>query len=267
MAELVSPSPGESFAGGVNQVTRLGETIVRPTGLHGEATRAVLDHLAHKEFAGTPRVLSIDHDAGTETLTFLAGETTDYPLAAAFRTDQALISAARFLRRLHDSVADFDFAAFESWFLPPRHPVEVVCHGDFAPYNCVLRDGEVAGVFDFDTAHPGPRLWDLGYLAYRWVPLTSPDNPDGFGTTSDHARRLALVADAYGTANAVDVLDHAHDRLHAMVQNIGQFAAAGHEAFQRHIAEGHDEIYLRDASYIASNHEALLLPVIGVEDL
>ena len=30
----------------------------------------------------------------------------------------------------------------------------------------------------FDLASPGPRAWDLGQSAYRFVPLTDPDNPD-----------------------------------------------------------------------------------------
>jgi hypothetical protein len=262
-----SPQPDrEKLVGGVNEVTRLGDTVVRPTGAHSNATRAVLDHLERKGFAGAPRVLSIGNVAGTETLTFLHGDTTDYPLKPAFRTDQALISATRLLREFHDALADFDFPTYDSWFLPPLDPIETICHGDFAPYNCVLRDGEVVGVFDFDTAHPGPRLWDLGYLAYRWVPLTSPHNPDGFGTTDEQARRLALVAEAYGSANTANIVENAQQRLLAMVANIRQFAAAGNAAFQRHIADGHDELYLRDAAYIASNRAALL-GTVGFEDL
>ena len=49
--------------------------------------------------------------------------------------------------------------------MPPVEPAEIVIHGDFARYNCVLQDGNVAGVFDFDTAHPAYRLWDVAALA------------------------------------------------------------------------------------------------------
>ena len=44
----------------------------------------------------------------------------------------------------------------------PDHGPDTVVHGDFAPYNCVVRDGLVTGVFGFDIAHPAPRLWDVG---------------------------------------------------------------------------------------------------------
>jgi Phosphotransferase enzyme family len=248
---------GEVLKGGLNVVLRVGTTVIRPTGSHSPGVHAFLQHLERAGFAAAPRMLAFDALAGTETLSFLEGETTDYPLAESFRTDAAVISAARLLRRLHDASIGFEASDY-SWFLPPRSPEEVMCHGDFAPYNCVLHDGEVVGLFDFDTAHPGPRLWDLGYLAYRWVPLVSPLNPDGFGTIADQTRRLPLLCEAYGTDRFDEVLDQAHQRVLAMVDSMRSFAAAGHLGFHRHIDEGHNELYLRDAQYIA-DHRAILL--------
>jgi aminoglycoside phosphotransferase (APT) family kinase protein len=58
-------------------------------------------------------------------------------------------------------------------------PIEVMCHGDFAPYNVTIVDGEAFGIIDFDTLHPGPKMWDIAYAVYRWVPFTNPANPDG----------------------------------------------------------------------------------------
>ena len=249
--------PGEVLKGGLNEVLRVGTTVIRKTGCHSPGVHALLQHLERAGFAAAPRLFAVDVLAGTETLSFLEGETTDYPLAESFRTDLAMISAARLLRRLHDASIGFDASAY-SWFLPPRSPEEVMCHGDFAPYNCVLHDGEIVGLFDFDTAHPGPRLWDLGYLAYRWVPLVSQLNPDGFGTIADQTRRLPLLCEAYGTDCIDEVLDLAHQRVLAMVDSMRSFAAAGHAGFQRHIDEGHDELYLRDAQHIA-DHRAIIL--------
>ncbi|MFJ9374801.1 phosphotransferase [Streptomyces sp. NPDC101455] len=42
-------------------------------------------------------------------------------------------------------------------------PVEVICHGDFAPDNCVFTGEGAVGIVDFDAARPGPgpRAWDL----------------------------------------------------------------------------------------------------------
>jgi hypothetical protein len=247
----------QRLKGGLNEVIRVGATVIRPTGVHSPAVHALLQHLESVGFSGAPRLLSVDADLGLETLSFLDGETTDYPLADSFRTDWAMISAAKLLRQFHDATTGFDGSG-HFWFLPARSPTEVICHGDFAPYNCVIRDGEVVGVFDFDTAHPGPRLWDVGYLAYRWVPLVSPLNLDGFGTLTDQGRRLPLLCAAYGTDRIEEVLDQAHQRVLAMVDTIRSFAAAGHAGFQAHIDEGHDELYLRDARHIADNKAQLL---------
>jgi aminoglycoside phosphotransferase (APT) family kinase protein len=247
----------EALHGGVNQVIRRGETVIRPTAAHSPTVHRLLRHLETAGFQGAPRFISIDPSANTETLSFLVGETSDYPLSASFRSDRAVVSAARLLRQLHDAAASFEHDEHDTWWLAPRQPAETIVHGDFAPYNCVITNGEVTGVFDFDTAHPAPRLWDVGYAAYRWAPLTARLNRDGFGSMAEQVRRLQLFCSAYGTDNVVGVLQQAHDRLLVMVQDMRTWAAAGNEAFQRHLVEGHDETYLRDVAHLAELEESL----------
>ena len=58
-----------------------------------------------------------------------------------------------------------------TWNFPHHEPAEVICHNDVAPYNMTFVDGHVSGLFDFDTASPGRRIWDLAYLAYRLAPF------------------------------------------------------------------------------------------------
>ena len=70
----------EVLRGGVNTVVRRGETIVRPMGRHSAAVHQVLIHLERVGFIEAPRLLAVDHVAHTETLSFLEGETADYPL-------------------------------------------------------------------------------------------------------------------------------------------------------------------------------------------
>lgn len=48
----------------------------------------------------------------------------------------------------------------------------------FRSLPLMFKGGRSTGVIDFDTASPGPRIWDMAYPAYRSIPLTSPDNPD-----------------------------------------------------------------------------------------
>ena len=112
--------------------------------------------------------------------------------------DAVLTAAAQRLAGVHDATVGFDVQA-GAWQLPVHQPVEVICHNDFAPYNLVLDDNHtLAGVIDWDTASPGPRVWDVAYLAYRLVPLSDPANPDGLGSDlSERRRRLVLLCQAY----------------------------------------------------------------------
>ena len=147
----------EELTGGVNRVFRVGGTVVRPMGSYSRAVHHVLAHLERVGFVGVPRLIATDIGLQTETVSFLEGEVADYPLPPTFTSDEAIRSAAVFLRRLHDALATFDIPRGVEWWLPPVEPADIVVHGDFAPYNCVVVDGRVTGVFDFDTAHPAHR--------------------------------------------------------------------------------------------------------------
>lgn len=247
----------ELLRGGVNAVRRVGSTVVRPVGRHTPTVHRLLRHLRDRGFDHAPEALSLDMADGTETLSFLPGEVTNYPLQDSFKTDLVLVAAAEMLRDYHDATSDFAFKPDDSWFISPREPAEVVCHGDFAPYNCVIGPNGTLGVFDFDTAHPAPRLWDVGYAAYRWVPLTDTGGP---ADLDEQRRRLRLFCDAYGAADRLAVLAAATSRLHALVEMMHRLAAEGNEAFAGHIADGHDRLYADHIAYIDQNAATLVRP-------
>jgi Ser/Thr protein kinase RdoA (MazF antagonist) len=242
--------------GGVNEVVRIGDVVRRPAGPWAPLVHALLRHLRDRGFTAAPRPHAITPD-GFEILDYLPGEVSNYPPLPAATTVAALGSAARLLRAYHDATVDFAATAPpDGWQLPAEEPVEVLCHGDFAPYNCVLTGTTVTGMFDFDVAHPGPRVRDVAYAAYRWVPLTSPGNADGFGTTAAQASRLRFFCDSYGLGGAdrAVLLDAVTARLHAMVAFMRARAAAGHTAFAAHLAAGHHTLYLGDADYVRREH-------------
>ncbi|MBO3737576.1 phosphotransferase enzyme family protein [Actinoplanes flavus] len=249
----------EVFAGGVNQVVRVGDTVYRPTGPWSPRVHDLLRHLADGGFSGAPRVHAVTAD-GFEVLDFLPGEVSDYPATPAAASEEALISAAELLRSYHDATAVYARTAPRAgWQEPVVEPVEVICHGDFAPHNCVLAGNRVTGMIDFDHARPGPRMWDVAYAAYRWVPLTAPTNADGFGTTAQQAARLRLFCDRYGLGRAdrTRLIDMVAARLHALVDFMRTRAAAGDEAFAGHLADGHHLLYLGDAAYVRERRSML----------
>lgn len=235
--------------GGVNQVVRVGATVRWPVGPHTPAVHALLRHLARQGHPGSPRVHGLD-ERGREILDHVPGDVPQYPLPAYVTTPAGLRAAAALIRRLHDATTGFTHPG--PWLWPPREPAEVVCHGDIAPYNCVYRDGVPVAFIDFDTAHPGPRVWDVAYAAYRFTPLTDPDGPEGSAPTGEQAARLRIFADAYGLSGPDrDVLAATvAERLTTLVEYMYAQADAGNAAFAGHIAEGHDRLYLGDIAYV-----------------
>ena len=89
------------------RVTRVGETVRRPLRPTSPATHALLDHLEHLGFDGSPRFLGTD-EHGREVLSYIAGEAAILPYPGWALTDDALVSVAELLRRYHDAVASFD---------------------------------------------------------------------------------------------------------------------------------------------------------------
>jgi hypothetical protein len=267
------PLPG----GGMGGAVRVGATVRRAAGPWTPAVQRLLGHLRSRGVA-VPEPLGVD-GRGRDVTGFVPGEVVHYPLPGWFWADEVLDSAARLLRVAHDATTDLvrDPALTAwTWRLPAHEPVEVVCHNDTSPDNLVVADGRVVAMIDWDTASPGPRVWDVAYLAYRLVPLgpagADPD-PGGPGTRGpdpdvrdpdvrdpdvrdpgERARRLRLLCAAYGDLDPAAVLP-------VVVRRLTELAA-----FTRDRADGdaellrHAALYEDDARWVAASTAALLAP-------
>lgn len=193
-----------------------------------ETVAALLRHVRSRGVPGVP--------APGE---WLPGDVPAYPMPGWVWEAGVLDEAARWLRRFHDATLDFPRAGRE-WMLGVRKPAEVICHGDFAPYNMVFSDGRLVGVIDYETAGPAPRAWDLAYLAYRLVPLAAPGNPD-LPARRDADDRLARLCEAYGGADPGEVRALIPQRL----DELATWTTARGGEFVRHAAQ-----YRADASYV-----------------
>jgi aminoglycoside phosphotransferase (APT) family kinase protein len=253
----------ELTGGGTGRVVRVGETVRKPARPWSPAVRVLLQRLRAAGVAGVPAWHGVD-ERGRDVFDHLPGEVGNYPLSAQVRGDTALNTAARLLRSLHDASVPLTAEPELPWQLPPIEPVEVVCHGDFAPYNCVFVDGEAVGVIDFDGARLGPRRWDLAYALYRFAPLTDAGNADGFGDPAEQGRRARLFLDSYGCTRQQrrEALETVGPRLMSLVTFMRDAAAAGDPNFARHIEAGHADLYLRDLRYIESQAGRWAAPVI-----
>jgi len=136
-------------------VVRVGDTVRRPMKENSAFVHDVLRHMERRGFDRVPRLLGID-EKGCEMLTYVSGTVPQQ--VGGFRKEQWL-AAAKLLRLFHDATTDSEL----------RGESEVICHGDPAPGNYVLRDGMPFALIDLDAAHPGKREEDVGYAAWMWL--------------------------------------------------------------------------------------------------
>ncbi|OOE41294.1 phosphotransferase [Salinivibrio kushneri] len=246
----------EELSGGrKSAIYRDDEVVYRPLQSWSSTIHLILKHLEQENVEESPKFLGINQDK--EILSFVAGNTYNYPLVGAITTNKALMSAGGLLRKIHDSTVSLldqlDVNAHQ-WMLEPREPFEVICHGDFAPYNVALLENTVVGVFDFDTAHPAPRIWDLAYSAYCWAPFKT-DSHDKLGTISEQVARAKLFCDSYGATESEreQLADAMVQRLQALVSFMRSEAENGNSSFADNIEQGHLQSYLNDIEYITEN--------------
>jgi aminoglycoside phosphotransferase (APT) family kinase protein len=237
----------EELAGG-NAVgaVLLDGTVRRPAGPWTPAVHALLHHLERRGFTGAPRALGLD-EQGREVLSYLPGITVadTRPWPAWVYSDAALEQVGRWLRGYHDMVSDFVPPPDATWRLTSRpwQPGDVVGHNDAAPYNAVwnpqLDDGgQLVGFIDWDFAAPCPRLWDLAFVAFAWVPLHAREVvvAEGFTDFEDRPRRLRLLLEAYGwTGTLNEVLDAVKARVRAHID--GLRAMADHDPLFRRLLD------------------------------
>lgn len=251
----------EQLEGGrVGLILKRGEQVHRPAGPWTEEIHRFLQHLKSEEFHGAPEALGFD-DEGNEIVSFLPGMVSNYPLSDNAASEEALTSSAKLLRAYHDASERFVTPESGSlpWQLPARVPMEVICHGDYAPYNVVLQGTQVVGIIDFDTAHPGPRTWDIAYALYRWAPLTHPKNDDGFGSIDEQIARACLFCDIYGLSQKerIGLADLVAERLQVLVNFMTSQAENGEENFQTNLEDGHHLLYLEDIAYIKKHRSQI----------
>jgi hypothetical protein len=166
-------------------VVRLGDTVRRPSTAAASRVRDVLLHLERAEFDAAPRWLGVD-DQNREILSWIEGDTFtergrmhpyigDPPNPVIF-SDEQIMASMRLLRRYHDCFED-----------------EMICHGDFGPWNLVWRERLPVGIIDFDNVYVGDPADDVAYalrtfVSYGFAPLEP----------GEVVRRTEIALNAYG---------------------------------------------------------------------
>ncbi len=197
------PVDEEQLAGGVanaGRVTRVGDSVLRPSTPHSVSIHRLLRWLRAGGFDGVPMPVGIDPD-GRERLKFRAGDVAVPPYPMWAQTNQALASIASLLRRFHDASRSFDHsgATWSSELADPNYYGPVVCHNDVCLENVVFVDDQAIALLDFDFAAPGDPVHDIMRFALMCVPIDDDVNAARLGwRPADKAERLRLIADTFG---------------------------------------------------------------------
>lgn len=212
---------GEHLAGGATEgAVRIGDTVRRATGPWTPVVHELLAHLRGTPLA--PDVLGFD-DRGREVLTYLPGVTVRPDDETV--SDDAIASCGRALRELHDAMTTFRPEGERRWRYGVRalQPGEVVCHNDPGLYNWAFDGDRAVGLFDWDMAGPGDPMDDLGFLAWTAIPLYRDLDLEAV------ARRLTILARAYGGVDPRQLLMVARRRMQLATERIAAGIARGDE--------------------------------------
>jgi len=218
-------------------VVRIGNTVRRLPGSGSKGVHALLRHLQSCGFSGAPKFLGID-DRGREILSYIPGEVAvrrdGEPLPDYVRSDKMLEHLGRLIRKFHDATVSFNAPSGVQWSLLDGAPRDgdVICHNDLGPWNTVFRKGEPVAFIDWDGAAPAPRMWELAYAAYRFVPFVPDEICSllGWREPPNRLRRTHLLCDSYGTA-AGDLLWTIERRIELMIGTGDQGNADGNPRF------------------------------------
>jgi hypothetical protein len=212
--------------GNVGGAVRVENTVRRHRGPWTPAVHALLNYLQGR-VPGIPRVLGRDIQ-GREILSYLPGRVVD--IDTELLTDAQIVSLVRWTRGFHDAVAGFAHPG--PWRYFPVEQPALICHNDIAPYNACFAGDELAGVFDWDLAGPSTPLFELAFIAWNCVPLWRDIG------SGEAARRLGLIASAYGRFAPAQILRAVPDRIRLMLEWIPAAAAAGDRGMANVMATG-----------------------------
>lgn len=183
------------------EIFRRGEFVHRTPQSWTPAVADLLGYLESVGFESSSRHRGYDQE-GREILTFVPGD--DGPVSWPYlHTDEGLASVARLLRNYHDAIAGYQPPPETVWADSTGSPGEgeIMCHGDFAPWNLTWRKGVAVGIFDWDFVRPASPMFDVMYAMDWAVPFRDDKTVRDFHhfkEVPDRGHRVRVFLDAYG---------------------------------------------------------------------
>ena len=205
-------------------IIRIGATVHRPTHWWTPAVHELLHYLESVAFPYSPRVLGFDAE-GREILSFIEGESGADSWIKII-TEDGLAKFARLLRAYHEAIRDFAPSPQAQWAYRTGAPApgEIMCHGDFGPWNIVWQGDEPVGIIDWDMALPAQPRYDVLYALEYSAPFCDDKKAlewNHFPSPPERRRRIEVFTAAYGLGEAGDIVSD----VAAMQRQVGAFVA------------------------------------------
>jgi len=220
--------------------------VHRSTSSWTPAVHALLAHLELVGFDGAPRVLGFD-DEGREVLSFIAG-------GGPSHTDDELAHVAQLIRELHDSTEAFERPPDPQWQFMVGAPRQgdVVCHNDLSPDNTIYDPaGEPRAFIDWDLAAPAPRIWDVAWAVYRFIPLYDDATCERLGYPApSRTARLRIFCDSYGLTEREALLPAVCQRIQVLYDTARAWGEAGLPGWRDVWHDTHGEQWLGGLRYV-----------------
>jgi len=184
-----------------------------------------------------PRPIALDET--TERVQLVAGDAGR--LSWPHQVELAGVeSAGRLLRRIHDATTAWVPPSDAVWSVPPEGG-DVICHGDPQPANMAWSKGAAAGLFDWDSARPAPRVSDVAYALEWLIPFENDPGElarRGFRTKPDRKARCDAFLSGYGWDEPLDVVRVVLARQQQAIGEVIYLGARGHEPAATWVADG-----------------------------
>jgi Ser/Thr protein kinase RdoA (MazF antagonist) len=221
-------------------VERWGDSVHRRAGEWTPAIHALLLHLRTVGFAGAPRPVGLHDDV--EILTFMPG-------GGASHSDEELASVGKLIRAFHDASRSFLPPPGSRWQFMVGAPRsgDVICHNDLSPDNTVFEPlGSASAFIDWDLAAPAPRLWDLAWAAYRFVPLYDESTAARLGyPIGRQAERLRILCETYALSERGELLPTVCRRIRVLYDTARRWGEDGRPGWRDVWRDTRGEQWLR----------------------
>jgi thiamine kinase-like enzyme len=204
-------------------IAKIGDKVHRPTEFWQPAVHDLLNYLESVDFAYSPRVFNND-EQGREVLGYIDGESGKAGWTQII-SDDGLRKYAKFLRAYHDAVAGYKPSDKFEWANGAKglQPGQIICHGDFGPWNIVWKNGVPVGLVDWDLAHPNRPEHDILYALEYSAPFRDDETTikwHHFKTVPDRKHRIEVFLEAYETPMINDIAT----KVAQMQREVNEFA-------------------------------------------